>query len=169
MKQHMLKKTTAACLCVGMILAVLTCVAAMPTSPVSALPPRFTATPTQVSPPAKQISPQAGPQAGYIELDAINMGWIPLHTVVQWGDNAGNWYDVEGWRDTPQLVSNTFQTRWWVYPRDYGTGPFRWAIYRTDAPTSGTQADVPLAASQSFTLPLTSNDVVKLQVVVPSD
>jgi hypothetical protein len=44
--------------------------------------------------------------------------------VVEWQDGNGTWHAVENWRATPAA-----QIRWEVWPKDYGTGPFRWTVY----------------------------------------
>lgn len=71
-------------------------------------------------------------------------GWeSQTHSVVQWQDPTGNWHDVEGWQ---QALSATDTVRWSVYLRDFGSGPFRWALF--DGNTH-----VLIAASPSFLLP----------------
>jgi hypothetical protein len=54
----------------------------------------------------------------------------------------GNWHDVEAW---------------WVAAKDFGTGPFRWVIYRG-------QAGELLAISQAFYLPDAAGATTKLEV-----
>ena len=86
----------------------------------------------------------------YIELQAPGFsGW----TEVQWQDSDGNWQLVEGWRG--YLVDG--QILWWVDPKDFNTGPFRWAIF--DQP-GGTMS----AVSENFTLPQSAYDVVLVTV-----
>jgi hypothetical protein len=127
-------------------------------SPASALPPRYTPTSIPPTPASKELP------RGYIELRLYSFTNAPLLSVVQWIDGAGAWHDVTGWQDTPRDVAGYRQSRWWVYPSDYGKGPFRWAIFQ-----AGTvQPVTPLAVSQPFALPLTSNDIVMQQVVVPA-
>ena len=87
----------------------------------------------------------------YIELhifDAQPAWW----TVVQWQDANGVWHAVEGWRGTADDQGNV---QWWVSPTDFGTGPFRWAIY---ARVGGSL----MMVSQPFDLPR----VARQQVVV---
>jgi hypothetical protein len=58
----------------------------------------------------------------YIELsapDAPAGAWA----VVQWQDNDGGWHNVEGWQGALPDSS-----RWWVHPKDFNTGAFRWVI-----------------------------------------
>jgi len=47
---------------------------------------------------------------------------------------------------------------WWVAQKDFGTGPFRWAVYPSDG-------DAMLAASTPFILPDTVNQ--RLLVTLP--
>ncbi len=81
------------------------------------------------------------PLVAFIELyvEPVQSG---LWAVVQWQDTAGNWHDVEGWRDA--LVGGYQQ--WALFPPEYGRGPFRWAIYE------GAGGKL-LAASAPFDLP----------------
>jgi hypothetical protein len=59
------------------------------------------------------------PVGAYIELQAPGGAWA----VVQWRDSSGNWRDVEGWRG-----SLPGSGRWWVHPKDFGAGLFRWVV-----------------------------------------
>jgi hypothetical protein len=112
-----------------------------PTATAAPPPPRPTLTPT----------PYAARSVGsYIEL-RVPTDNINLWTVVQWQDTQGNWHDVETWRGILDEINNyKGDKRWWLYPRDYGTGPFRWAIY--DQPNGHL-----LATSRSFNLPAAAN------------
>ena len=77
-----------------------------------------------------------------------------LWTVVQWEDSGGNWHDVEGWRGE----LGTSGTRvWQVVSKDFGTGPFRWALFQG-------QDGRLVTASQSFRLPSKANEVVRVEV-----
>jgi hypothetical protein len=117
----------------------------------STLPPRPTAVPTMtVTPPPVYVPPMVG---GSITL-RIPSAPAGLWTVVQWQDGLGGWHDVEGWQGT--LVDG-WQI-WWVARRDFGTGPFRWAVYQN--PTR----NVLLAASESFNLPTSDGDLVGVTV-----
>jgi hypothetical protein len=62
------------------------------------------------------------PAGAYIEL---HMSGAPAGSwaVVQWQDSTGNWHDVEGWQG---VIANS--SRWWVHPKDFSTGPFRWVV-----------------------------------------
>lgn len=158
MHQRTLKGMASIGLCAALTLAFYIAIAA-PGQPASAsaLPPRYTPTPTS-RPTTSEL------KRGYIELRLYSSTSTPLYSVVQWVDGMGNWHDVTGWQDTPQNVNEYRQSRWWVYPHDYGKGPFRWAIFQAEAAQSG----APLAVSQSFSLPLTDNDVVMQQVIIPA-
>ena len=90
-----------------------------------ALPPRPTAVPTIAPPEAVNRAEDAA----YIELRIP--GAAPgMRIVVQWQDPAGGWHTVEGWQHP--LDEHGF-VRWGVYPRDMGSGPFRWALLAGDA------------------------------------
>ncbi len=102
------------------------------------LPPRVTPTP---QPGNEGKHDKDGPPTGaYIELaapDTLAGAWA----VVQWQDSGGGWHDVEGWRGLASTSS-----RWWVHPKDFGTGPFRWLV--TQGP-----GGPPVETSAPFTLP----------------
>jgi hypothetical protein len=72
-------------------------------------------------------------------------------TVVQWQTALGTWADVEGWQGT---FNRWNQVVWWVAPDNLGEGPFRWAVYSSEAATEL------LATSESFDLPENSGAVV---------
>jgi hypothetical protein len=78
-----------------------------------------------------------------------------LWSVVQWQDSAGGWHDVEGWQGT--LDAGGTQ-RWWVDAKDFGKGPFRWVIYRT-------QGDEFMAESDPFYLPRTADETVMIEAL----
>lgn len=130
----------------GLILAL---IGLMTPALVLALPPRTTPPPTE-----KESDKGKGkdrPIGAYIELQAAALppgGW----SVVQWQDSAGGWRDVEGWRGP--LPGNT---RWWVAAKDFGRGPFRWAV--TQGP-GGSQ----LSTSTPFNLPTQANQMVWVQL-----
>ena len=66
-----------------------------------------------------------------------------LWSVVQWQDATGAWHSVENWQGP---LNGGGQIRWWVAEKDYGSGPFRWAVF--DAPDGNL-----LGASDNFFLP----------------
>ena len=84
------------------------------------LPSRETPTPR---PGNDDKNDKGGPPAGaYIELAAPDVpagAWA----TVQWQDSSGGWHDVEGWQGWKYNSS-----RWWVHPRDFSSGPFRWVV-----------------------------------------
>jgi hypothetical protein len=51
-------------------------------------------------------------------------------TVVQWRDALGEWHDVEGWQ---AMLDDADSKRWWVAPKDFGAGPFRWQVLTAPA------------------------------------
>ncbi len=106
------------------------------------LPPRPTPSP---APTPEKFSP-AGAQ---LVLQTHAGPW----SVVQWQDINGAWHDVDGWRGA---VENGTVT-WWVAPKDFGTGPFRWAV-------SLSAASEIVAAGEPFTLPAASNETVIVTV-----
>ncbi len=123
-----------------------------PTAKAAPPPSRPTLTPTP-----NVVSGQS--TGSYIELH-VPTDNISLWTVVQWQDLQGAWHDVETWRGSLDEINNHKGDKlWWVYPRDFGKGPFRWVAY--DRP--GGQV---LAISQSFNLPRASNQRVIVEVTL---
>ncbi len=111
-----------------------------------ALPPRNTPTP---SPEGGKDHKKDKPVGAFIELDAPTApagAWA----IVQWQDSAGNWREVEGWRG-----SLPGSGRWWVHPKDFGTGPFRWVVRQ------GPGGSV-LGSSLPFQLPGAANQVTRV-------
>ena len=121
---------------------------------------------SQASPPALPPRPEdvksggggkgggSGEPAGaWIELHApraLAGGWA----VVQWQDRAGNWHDVEGWRGSLDGDGAS----WWVHPKDFGSGPFRWTV-------SEQAGGKLLGASRPFSLPGEANQVLQVTAV----
>jgi hypothetical protein len=97
------------------------------------------------------MTPVLKPPETTIEL-AVDPALAGLWTVVQWQDRLGGWHDVEGWQGT--LDADGKKT-WWVDKTDLGKGPFRWKIV---------QDGELLAASESFYLPGSRGEVVKVSV-----
>lgn len=115
--------------------------------PVTALPPRPTA--TAVPAPKPQIP---GAQiALQLEGEVPNGIW----TVVQWQDAQDSWHDVTGWQGTPD---ENHTVVWWVGAENLGTGPFRWLIL---------QDDEILGTSESFNLPLYPYTISTITMNVP--
>ena len=116
------------------------------------LPSRDTPTPTRVTDDAEDKDPVGA----YLELrvsGASSGAW----SVVQWQDDAGGWHDVEGWQGT---LDASGQRRWWVAAKDFGKGPFRWAVY--DGP-----GGLLVGTSQAFQLPDWANQVLRTEVSIP--
>jgi len=123
--------------------------AALPTQAGPELPSR--ATPTSM-PRLDDNDKDDKPIGAYIELQPQGTpdgAW----TVVQWQDSNGTWHDVEGW----QGPLNEDRKKWWVSQRDFGRGPFRWAVYQD-------QGGDLLAISEPFYLPGTANEFVPIEV-----
>jgi hypothetical protein len=138
---------------IGVALPVLLLLAAMGAPAAQALPPRETPTPDQV---ARADEVDDGEPAGAAIVLQVNGGLPPNGWgVVQWIDSDGNWHDVEGWRGPV-----TANGRWWVAPKDFNTGPFRWQI------RDGLEGEA-LAGSDPFTLPGGGNQVLVVPVVMP--
>lgn len=88
----------------------------------------------------------------YIELQT-QLTAAGAWSVIQWQDSAGNWHDVEGWRG-PLAEGNR---RWWVAAKDFGAGPFRWAL------TQGPGGSL-LGVSAPFNLPAQANQTLFVSV-----
>jgi hypothetical protein len=92
------------------------------------------------------------PVGAYLEL-ATDLVPAGAWTVVQWQDSAGEWREVEGWRG--ELATGH---RWWVHPKDFGAGPFRWLV------TEGPDGPV-IGISPPFQLPAGANQVAHVSVL----
>ena len=135
--------------------AVLVCVLAVLGQPLSVqagptLPPRD---PPATPSPDKDKSGKDKPVGAYIELQT-QITSAGAWSVVQWQDSAGGWHDVEGWRG-PLADGNN--RRWWVAAKDFGKGPFRWAV------TQG-QGGSLLGVSAPFKLPSGANETLQVAV-----
>lgn len=129
----------------GLLLLVSYLVFASVSSAQDTLPPRATppATPTPLP------EQGAGLVGATIELRPTSPLPGASWSVVQWQDAQGGWHDVEGWRGT--LEHN--RQRWWVAPKDFNTGPFRWQLY-------GSRGGTLLASSAPFNLPATHGQLL---------
>jgi hypothetical protein len=91
--------------------------------------------------------------------------WQATHTQVQWQTGEGDWVNVNGWYGALDDVnvnadgSVTGEKTWWVAPRDFGTGPFRWLVTAGNGRTS-------LAVSDPFALPARNANTVDVAVTV---
>ena len=129
----------------------------------SALPPR-PSTPTPIPLPSAQFPAVTAS----IELQ-VRFGskwywgavtWQDLRTVVQWQDSLGAWHAVDGWRGAlDEFTGGEGRKVWWVAGKDFGSGPFRWAV------TAG-QSDQPIAVSNSFNLPAHRNEQMIVAMVL---
>lgn len=87
-----------------------------------------------------------------IELSVSGVA-SPYYAIVQWQDGLGDWHNVDSWRGE---VEND-RVIWYVSPDLFGKGPFCWVVYR-DQETLG--------ISESFTMPLAANTLVRVTVAV---
>jgi hypothetical protein len=113
------------------------------------LPPRETPTPTRPS-----GDDDDGKPAGAHIILQVQSAPVEVWTVVQWQDSAGSWHDIEGWSGA---LDEGDQKVWWVAPKDFGTGPFRWLVY----PGQGGKL---LAQSELFYLPHSAGETVRIEV-----
>lgn len=135
------------------------------------LPPR----PTPEPAPAPVEVVDARESVASITLHAAFSGdwpWYHLHgqhlvTVVQWQDGDGVWHDVEGWRGTFDQFdvaadgAAVGKKTWWLGAAHFGTGPFRWVVYR---PSDWGQR---LVTSESFDLPTRADARYVVAVALP--
>lgn len=121
------------------------------------LPPRPdpTATPTTPTATAVPATPTHGAAIRLHTSESMPGAW----TVVQWQNEHGNWYDVVGWRGHLDEGQADMKT-WWVYPANYGQGPFRWVLYASEG---GKQ----LAISELFDLPTWNGQFVNIDIELP--
>lgn len=89
--------------------------------------------------------------------------WQMSHTQVQWRTDEDDWVNVAGWHgalDTVEVGSDgsvSGTKTWWVAPRDFSAGPFRWLVTAADNHST-------LAASEPFTLPVRNSSTVNVIV-----
>ena len=91
-------------------------------------------------------SPRVASIGLYLPFD----GW----TVVQWQEESG-WHDVESWQAPPQES----WVIWNVEEKDFGKGPFRWAVFE------GQERGEPVAVSEEFYLPQQLGQELSLEVI----
>jgi hypothetical protein len=115
----------------------------------AALPPRPTAEPTSEKP------EETG---GYIKLQ-VDAAPAEMWTVVQWVDANGDWHDVDGWQGT---LDDGVTKLWWVAPKDFATGPFRWAAY------AAPEGEL-LGLSAEFNLPAQVKETVFVDLVLDTN
>ncbi|MEZ4868528.1 MAG: hypothetical protein R3C14_44775 [Caldilineaceae bacterium] len=115
------------------------------------LPPRPTEPPGSDKKADKPSRPQVAPLV--LNTSPAQSG---LWSVVQWQDAQGDWQDVESWRG---WVANG-KTIWWVEEKDFGKGPFRWAIFQTEGGKL-------LAVSEPFYLPTEVRRTMTIAVSLP--
>ncbi len=98
--------------------------------------------------PSENHDGRGEPAGAAIELFAPD--YPGAWSVVQWQDINGNWQDVDGWRG---WLDETGSRRWWVAAKDFGTGPFRWVVGQSAAPT---------ATSEPFHLPAVGAETLRV-------
>ena len=136
---------------VGVLLAAVWLPSATHAAP-AALPPRPT-----TQPPSPMPIPAKLPAGAYIAL-RVPSASEGLWTVVQWQGAFGDWHDVEGWRGSlPELYVAWGRQIWWLGSEHFGTGPFCWLVY------DGPDGEL-LATSESFYMPQSSGEVVRVEV-----
>jgi hypothetical protein len=122
------------------------------------LPPRPMTPPPLPPSPSKSGAGSESPDGGHIEL-RVQSTQAGLWTIVQWQDGLGDWHDIEGWQG---MLDEGHKKVWWVAPKDFGTGPFRWMVYQG-------QRGKELAQSELFYLPSSAGETVKIEAsLVPS-
>jgi hypothetical protein len=102
--------------------------------PAQTLPPRPTLVPAPTATPAAGAVNvfQTGDPGSRIELsiaDSALRTRAGRYAIVQWGDPNGGWHNIDGWQ-TRLDGAVAGAPQWWVHPREFGKGPFRWAVYR---------------------------------------
>lgn len=154
----MMNKTILRSITIIGVLGLLALAVRLPSQALAApLPPRPSPMPTRTptptpAAPAPTARP-ARPSGAHIVL-YVQSAPAELWTIVQWQDALGGWHDVEGWQGT---LDDGHQKLWWVAEKDFDTGPFRWALYKS-------QGGALLAVSESFYLPDRTNAVVEVEV-----
>ena len=114
--------------------------------------------PTLVPLPAAPVM-NSGAAGGHITT-RIPAGAGGLRAVVQWLGRDGNWYSVEGWQSLNVQPGELLA--WWVAPKDFGGGPFRWA-YFTQRDSAGDSRQVPKITSVPFMLPTYVSQQIDVQ------
>lgn len=132
---------------------------ALPPRPTTTAQPAPTLTSVPTPTPRAPAPAPTTPPVAVIELRA----WpavVEQWTVVQWQDALNGWHDVEGWRgEFDEVKDNIGRKTWWVAQKDFGTGPFRWAIYTK-------QHGRLLTVSEAFYLPGSDGDRLQIEVAL---
>jgi hypothetical protein len=77
---------------------------------------------------------------------------------VQWQNVYGVWHDVTGWQGTFDTITAGVGTKlWWVAEKDFGSGPFRWVVYRNPG-------GAVVATSAPFYLPDVAGRTVTVEI-----
>jgi hypothetical protein len=111
---------------------------------------RPTVQPLPITPTATAAAAVATPDTGAHIVFDTPPGADGLHAIVQWQGDDGRWYPVEGWQS--HTVRAGQRIVWWVAPQNFGTGPFRWALFAS--PRAMLEHDArPVMHSADFGLP----------------
>jgi len=81
---------------------------------------------------------------------------------VEYGDGAGNWFKVDGWLGTLDVVTDNLLVpykQWTVFQANFGQGPFRWVVINASNNTVW-------GISDSFSLPAGGN-IDQTETIVP--
>jgi len=146
-------------LCCFLLCVMLTTASRTPAlaGPASTRPPRSTPVPTAAAMPALPDTPGARIE---LRVRPVTAEWTLLWTAVEWQDAKGEWHAVEGWGGgLDETVASDGKKTWWVYPRDFGRGPFRWLVM--DKPEGRV-----LAVSEPFVLPLVAGQIATVNVLL---
>jgi hypothetical protein len=153
------KRVCINCILIAVVIGVLALATWLPSqslaAPSAPLPPRptFTPTPLPTLTPTPTSSRPHRPLAGAHIVLYVQAAPAGLWTIVQWQDALGGWHDVQGWQGT---LDDGYQKLWWVAEKDFSTGPFRWALYKS-------QGGALLAVSASFHLPGLTGETVMVE------
>jgi hypothetical protein len=124
------------------------------------LPPRPETPPAPIPTPVPSTSGSLPGSAIELYVEDVPTGPEGVWTVVEWQDpHTGQWNAVEGWQGT---VEQDGRQTWWVAPKDYGTGPFRWVVL--ESKEADRLAGDPIAISNNFTLPQKRGETIVVLV-----
>lgn len=119
------------------------------------LPPRPTPNATPILPTAVADAPVTGALIRLQLSEPLPGAW----TVVEWQNQQGLWFEVDGWRGHLDENGATSKS-WWVMADNFGQTPFRWVLYASE---DGRQ----LATSAPFTLPTRARQLLTIDLTLP--
>ncbi len=104
-----------------------------------ALPPRDDATPDTT---VVDIAQGTMPIGTRLQLNAQfsdawpwdTMQWQDVWSEVQWQDDKGEWFEVDGWKGNLDTIAQSENgwvgtKEWWASDDIIGSGPYRWNVY----------------------------------------